>query len=310
MLKKANRHLKAMLSIGGWTWSTNFPAVAGSDSTRKKFAKSAVAFMKDWGFDGIDIDWEYPADDREAANYVLLLQAVRDELDAYAAQYANGYHFQLSIAAPAGATHYQKLHLSDMGKILDYVNLMAYDFAGSWGNCSGHGANLYQNSQDPSTTPFDADSAVKFYIKGGIPASKLVLGMPIYGRSFQKTTGIGQPYAGVGSGSWENGVWDYKDLPKAGAKLMYDDIAMGYYTYDSSTQELISYDPPDMIKAKVAYLKGLGLGGSMFWEASSDKEGAESLIKTSRSSLGQVDSTQNCLDYPNSQYDNIKKGLQ
>ncbi|KAJ6442376.1 endochitinase [Purpureocillium lavendulum] len=310
LLKKANRKLKVMLSIGGWTWSTNFPAAASTAATRKTFAKSAVTFMKDWGFDGIDVDWEYPADDTQAANYVLLLKAVRDELDAYSAQYAKGYHFQLSIAAPAGPEHYKKLHLGDMGKVLDYVNLMAYDFAGSWGNFSGHDANLYQNPQNPNATPFDTDSAVKGYISGGIPANKLVLGMPIYGRSFQKTAGIGKPFTGVGSGSWEAGLWDYKVLPKAGAKLIYDDVAKGYYTYDSSTQELISYDPPEMIKTKVTYLKGLGLGGSMFWEASSDKKGADSLIGTSKTSLGQVDSTQNCLDYPNSQYDNIKKGLQ
>ncbi|GJN81786.1 chitinase 1 [Purpureocillium lilacinum] len=310
LLKKQNRNLKIMLSIGGWTWSTNFPAAASSAATRKTFATSAVTFMKDWGFDGIDVDWEYPADDTQAANFVLLLKAVRDELDAYSAKYANGYHFQLSIAAPAGPDNYKKLHLADMGKVLDYVNLMAYDFAGSWSNYSGHDANLYQNPQNPNATPFDANLAVTDYIKGGIPANKMVLGMPIYGRSFQKTTGIGKPYTGVGSGSWENGLWDYKVLPKAGAKLMYDDVAKGYYTYDSSTQELISYDPPDMIKTKVTYLKGLGLGGSMFWEASSDKKGADSLIKASKSSLGQIDSTQNCLTYPNSQYDNIKKGLQ
>ena len=310
LLKKANRNLKIMLSIGGWTWSTNFPTAAGSDATRKTFAKSAVTIMKDWGFDGIDIDWEYPADGTEAANFVLLLQAVRDELDAYAAQYANGHHFQLSIAAPTGPDHYKKLHLADMGKFLDYVNLMAYDFAGGWGNCSGHNANLYRNSQNPNATPFDADSAVKFYMKEGIPAEKLVLGMPIYGRSFQGTMGIGQPYSGVGSGSRESGIWDYKVLPKAGSTLMYDDIAKAYYTYDTSTKELISYDPPDMVKRKVTYLKGLGLGGSMFWEASSDKKGADSLIGTSSSSLGQVDSTQNYLHYPNSQYDNIRKGLQ
>ncbi|KAK4068831.1 hypothetical protein Purlil1_13712 [Purpureocillium lilacinum] len=132
---------------------------------------------------------------------------------------------------PRQATHNQKLHHADTGNLLDYVNLMAYDFAGSWVDCSGHDANLNQNPEDASTTP-EQTSAWHAHLR------------------LQRTTGIGQPYAGVGSGSRVNGVWDYKVLPKAGAKLMYDDIAKGYYTYDSATQELNSYDPPDIIKAK------------------------------------------------------------
>ncbi|KPM38732.1 Chitinase 1 [Neonectria ditissima] len=309
LLKKANRKLKVMLSIGGWTWSVNFPAAASSAATRSTFAKSSVTLMKDWGFDGIDVDWEYPANDTEAANMVLLLQAIRTEMDSYSAQYASGYHFQLSIAAPAGPENYSKLHLSALGAVVDHVNLMAYDYAGSWSAYSGHNANLYADSTNPNSTPFNTNVAVKAYIAGGVPAQKLVLGMPIYGRSFESTAGIGKPFSGVGSGSWENGVWDYKALPKSGATVSYASTAQAYYSYDASTQELISFDTPDMITKKVSYLKGLALGGSMFWEASADKTGSASLIGTSYSSLGALDTVDNCLSYPNSRYANIASGL-
>ena len=117
-----------MLSIGGWTWSTNFPAVTRSLPSRSRFAKSAVSLMKDWGFDGLDIDWEYPSNSEDADNMVLLLQEVRDELDAYAAVFAPGHHFQLSIAAPAGFEHYSKLRISRLAAIVDHLNLMAYDY--------------------------------------------------------------------------------------------------------------------------------------------------------------------------------------
>ncbi|KAI1387311.1 glycoside hydrolase family 18 protein [Hypoxylon trugodes] len=311
-LKQANRQLKVLLSIGGWTYSSNFAGAASTDATRSTFAKSAVTLVKDWGFDGIDIDWEYPADDTEATNHVLLLKAIRAELDSYSAQYANNYHFLLTAAVPAGPTNYNKLHLSDLAAVLDTFNLMAYDYAGSWDTTSGHQANLYPNPQNPITTPFSTDAAVADYIKGGVPASKIVLGLPLYGRSFESTNGIGQAYSGVGSGSWESGVWDYKVLPKAGATETYDATAGAVYSYDASAKELISYDNVDMVQKKITYAQGKGLGGSMFWEASGDRTDSGSLIAAAfnaQGGSGSLESSQNLLSYPNSQYANIKNNL-
>ncbi|KAL1867067.1 Chitinase 4 [Diaporthe australafricana] len=309
--KKANRQLKVLLSIGGWTYSTNFPAAASTATSRALFASTAVTLMKDWGFDGLDIDWEYPADATQAANFVLLLQAVRQALDNYAAQYAPGYHFLLTIASPAGPQNYNTMQLSAMSTYLDFFNLMAYDYAGSWDNTSGHQANLYaaSDSGNALAAKYSTDRAVSDYIAAGVPASKIVLGMPIYGRSFESTAGIGQPYTGVGSGSWENGVWDYKALPKAGASVITDAKAGATYSYDAASQELISYDTPAMVATKVSYLKSKGLGGSMFWEASADKNDSSSLLATSYNALGSLDSSQNLLSYPNSQYANIVAGV-
>lgn len=308
-LKKANRKLKVMLSIGGWNWSVNFPAAASTETTRATFARTAVEFVKDWGFDGIDIDWEYPASETEANNMILLLKRVRQELDSYSAQYANGYHFQLTIAAPAGPSHYNILKLAQLGQVLDYINLMAYDYAGSWGTISGHQANLYPSTSNPSSTPYSTKAAVDAYIAAGVPAGKIILGMPIYGRAFVGTDGPGKSYTSVGEGSWEAGIWDYKALPKAGANVITDSAVGATYSYDPSSRTMISYDTPSIVRTKVAYAKSQGLGGSMFWEASADKTGADSLIGTALSSMGSLDSTQNLLSYPNSKYDNIKKGL-
>lgn len=308
-LKQANRHLKVLLSIGGWTWSTNFPAASASEATRATFAQSSVKLMKDWGFDGIDVDWEYPADETEAANMILLLKRVRQELDSYSEEYADGHHFELSIATSAGPQNFNKLDMAGLGSVLDYVNLMAYDFAGSFSDYSGHQSNLYASESNPNSTPFNADDAVKAYIDGGVPAEKLVLGMPIYGRAFVGTDGPGTNFTGVGDGSWENGIWDYKDLPIGGATPEYDETIGATWTYDAASKTMISYDTPELVRDKVSYAQGLGLGGSMFWEASADKTGDASLIGTALDSMGGLDGTQNQLNYPNSVYDNIKNGL-
>lgn len=308
-LKQANRQLKVMLSIGGWTWSTNFPAAASTDANRKTFARTSIEFLKDWGLDGIDLDWEYPKDATEAANMILLIKEIRSQLDAYSQKSAGGHHFEISIAAPAGPEHYSVLKLKELGETLDHINLMAYDYAGSWSNATGHDANIYKSPSNPASTPFNTDDAIKAYIAGGVPANKIVLGMPIYGRSFASTDGMGKPYNGIGQGSWEPGVWDYKALPKAGATVQCDTTAQGCWSYDAASKELISFDTPDIIKTKIDYLKTKGLGGSMFWEASADKKGSDSLIGTSFSRLGGIDATQNQLSYPDSKYDNMRKGM-
>ncbi|KAK3694591.1 glycoside hydrolase family 18 protein [Podospora appendiculata] len=309
LLKKKNRKMKVLLSIGGWTYSPKFPPVAATEAGRQRFASSAVKLLQDWGLDGIDIDWEYPSNAAEAQNFVLLLQVCRQALDDYAAQHAPGYHFLITIAAPAGPQHYNIMDLARMDPWIDAWHLMAYDYAGSWDSTSGHQSNIYTSTTNPQATKFNTEQAVRDYIVRGIPADKIVLGIPLYGRSFEATTGLGQPYNGIGAGSIQSGVWLYKDLPRPGAQEMYDDSAKASYSYDANTKELISYDTVSSAVTKAQYLLKKGLGGAVFWEASGDKTGANSLVGTLATQLGVLDPTPNLLIYPASQYDNIRSGM-
>ncbi|ELR06346.1 hypothetical protein VC83_00788 [Pseudogymnoascus destructans] len=307
--KKKNRAMKTLLSIGGWTYSANFRVPASTEAGRKEFASSAVKLVADLGFDGIDIDWEYPANDEEAKNMVLLLAACREALDAYAAKHAPGYHFLVTIASPAGPQNYKKMHMKEMDAYLDAWYLLAYDYAGSWSTIAGHQANLFTSIDNPATTLVSTDTAVTDYIAAGVTASKIVLGMPIYGRSFEATEGLGKPFTGIGAGTWEKGVWDYNELPRSSATEYHDDKAVAAYSYDAATKEFISYDTPVEVNAKSEYVKSKGLGGAMFWETSADKKGNNSLISAAKNKLGSLDQSQNLLNYPTSVYDNMKAGM-
>ena len=250
--------------------------MAAADTGRKAFASSAVNLMASLGMDGLDIDWEYPRDETEADSFVQLLSETRSALDKQA--YGQKSRYELTVAAPAGSQHYNTLHLAAMDPFVDAWHLMAYDYSGPWDASTGHQANLY--SDDTPATKATTDAAVEAYMSAGVPASKIILGMPLYGRAFANTDGLGKPFSPS-----TNGIYLYKDLPRAGAKVSVDKDIGAAWSYDPVTRELISYDTPESARVKANYVQRRGLGGMVFWEGAGDKTGAGSLIRTAADAL-------------------------
>jgi chitinase len=278
--KKKNRQMKVLLSIGGWTYSSNFAQPASTPQGRARFANSAVDLMMNLGFDGLDVDWEYPQNDTQANDLVNLLAETRKALDAYACEHTPDAHYLLTVASPAGPTNYNKMRLAEMDKHLDFWNLMAYDYAGSWDSTAGHQANWAPDAGNSTCTPFSTAHALRDYIAAGVPAHKIVVGVPLYGRSFTNTSGPGTAYSGLGEGSWERGVYDYKALPANGSDV-YSDMKVGAsWSYDNNTRTMVSYDTPEMVRLKAHQIQQMGLGGAMYWESSGDRKGEGSLIST------------------------------
>jgi chitinase len=215
-----------------------------------------------------------------------------------------------------------------MDPYVDFWNLMAYDYAGGWDKTTGHMANIFKSSANAVSTKFDTEQAVNYYTSQGVSLDKIVLGMPLYGRSFLDTDGPGTSFNGVGTGSWEEGVWDYKVLPQTGAKEYTVPNIISSYSYDATRRMMITYDTKEVASQKANYIVDTGLGGAMWWESSGDRSGDDSLIKTVGGlcldeqpeaymfvqvvdvfgGVSALDLSSNQLHYPLSAYNNIRNG--
>jgi len=296
ILKQNYPHLKTLISVGGWTWSTYFSDVAMTEESREIFAQSCVDFIVEYGFDGIDIDWEYPVEGGLAGNhnssldkqnFTLLLQKIRELLDFQSS--IDGNDYLLTVATTASSIYVENIEVNLIHNYLDWINLMSYDLHGPWGGESNAVTNfnssLYAISDDPSPYPinedFNLDASVQLYIDLGVPREKLNAGLAFYGRSFagvpDENNGLFVPYTGVpGIGTWENGVFDYWDLESNyininGYVSYWHPEGKVPWLYNPSTQIMISYDDEESIAEKASYIISEDIGGAMFWEFSSDK---------------------------------------
>ena len=176
---------------------------------------------------------------------------------------------EITACATGNPSFMTALPLVEMVCYLDAINIMTYDFASSsWGQClAGHHSNLYSTSY----APLSVDRAVQAYLDAGVPADKIVIGAVLYSRGFANTKGIGNSSSGVVEDrSWEDGVCDYKSLPRPGAIEYWDDKAKASYSYDSKKKILNSYDTPRSVSEKVRYVWEKGLKGIIVWESSGD----------------------------------------
>ncbi|KAF1927503.1 glycoside hydrolase family 18 protein [Didymella exigua CBS 183.55] len=309
-LKQQNRNLKTSLSVGGWSYRANFKTALATSAGRSLFAESTLKLIIDLGLDGIDVDWEYPEDATDAANLVETLRLCRELYDEYSAKYAYGYHFNVDVSAPAGPKNYNKLDIAGMDPYVTLWNLMAFDYMGpGFSNYTGHLSNVYPSRSNPRATDFNTVQAVDHYTSQIASSRKLILGMPLYGRSFANTNGLGQKFNGSGDGTWEAGVLDYKVLPLNGSTVYTDKKAIASWSYDNETRQFVTFDTPEVQTLKAKYLKKERLGGAWWWDSSSDRKDDKSLVSTVSEALGGVQGlqlNQNNLYYPLSKYDNIR----
>ncbi len=337
-LKAKYPQLKILLSLGGWTFSKYFSDVAASSTSRQKFVSSCITmFLKgnlptnvsgdpSGGtasvaglFDGFDIDWEYPGTTghvgnhygpQDKGNYTLLLQEFRSELDSYGQSI--GKHFQLTAAVPSGQDKVSNIQTDQVGKYLDYADLMAYDMHGGWETTGPTNLQdpLHNSPSDPSkpaapgNEKYNIDTTFKAWttglsdygIPGGFPANKLVMGIPLYYRGWTGVTagnnhGLYQTATGPSaafSTSQTAGIADYKELAAAGLTSnandnFFDPVTQASWIYDGTN--FYTGDTPQSIAAKTSFIKSNSMAGAMLFSLDQD-DTKSTLVSAVASGLG------------------------
>lgn len=245
-LRKQKPELKVLLSIGGWG-SGRFSEMAANDEYRRAFAADCDRVVKEFALDGIDIDWEYPTssmanissspDDTE--NFTLLMQDIRAAI---------GNEKELTLATVASARY---IDFKAILPSVDFVNIMAYDMA----SAPKHHSALYPSGHSGDIT---SDGAVTAHFKAGVPPSKLVMGMPFYGRG-----GDGYP-----------SFQDYNKVGNTDTQYTekWDEVAQVPYLADKNDTLVFGFENPRSLAIKCQYILDKDLLGGMYWDYSGDNE--------------------------------------
>ena len=246
-LKEQAPQLKVLLSIGGWG-SGRFSEMAADEQNRLSFAKDCQRVVQEFGLDGIDIDWEYPTSSAanissspdDTDNFTLLMRDIRQAI---------GKDKLLTMASVASAEYVDfRAILND----IDFVNIMSYDMA----NAPRHHSTLYRASISGRLT---CDDAVKAHIDSGVPANRLVLGMPFYGRGGKILSNR-----------------DYRKIDFNGEYTeQWNDTAKVPYLVNNEGTLVLGYDNVRSLTIKCEYILEKGLLGGMYWEYAGDNDNAD-----------------------------------
>src|SRR5581483_8061446 len=262
---------KVLVSVGGaGVAASTFSTLAANAAAVSTFVNNVYGMAVSNGFDGVDVDWEYPQSASDKTNFSGLMQALRTKFNNSPAPAPT---WQISAALSPDVYYAQFLDLPTLAGSMDFFNLMIYDYHGSWTSHSGHNAALYQASGDLafSHTGDDGADAVSYYTSHGAPASKINYGLAFYGYGFN-TPDI---FRSCPSGACTTATIPYNQIaPLVGTTWAryWDNSAMSPYLLPmNGSVSMISYDDAPSILAKANYaLNNAGVGGVFMWALNQD----------------------------------------
>ena len=280
-MRQSHPGLSVLISVGGWTWSDGFSDAALTKRSRATLVASAVEFLRRYELDGIDVDWEYPGQagaghtfrSRDKRNFTLLMRDLRAALNRESRKERRP--LELTMAAGASEDFLQHTEMRKAQLYVDAVNLMTYDYYGPASDTiTGNHAPLLTDPADPKH--MSADASVRAFVTAGVPASKIVLGIPFYGRAWADVPdaqhGLFQPGRQSSLGELPYSAIQSIMLG-AGFTRYWDEAAQVPYLYNPKTREFVSYEDEESAAAKSRYALSHKLQGIMFWRFFNDPSG-------------------------------------
>ncbi|XP_076459791.1 chitinase-3-like protein 2 isoform X2 [Babylonia areolata] len=279
-LKKTNKHLKTILSIGGeYAGSEQFIAISRDHSTLQTFTQTTVEFLQKRDFDGLDIDWEYP-NATTKTSFSDILQALHT---AFEANRVNGKRLILTAALPVGREKIQGGYdITALSKYLDLANLMTYDYHGGWSTITGFDSPLFSRTSNRQfNQELSTEWTVHYYISKGLPASKILVGVTAAGARFKlehtNLTGVGAPVIQSPSPRLSP-LWELPDryaypeicqiLENPNSVRVFDEEQQVPYMY--LNDDWCGYDDVQSVKRKREWMVKMGVAGAMFWALDMD----------------------------------------
>lgn len=263
--------VKVLLSLGGWGWDKQFAEMLQSKEAEDRYVHDVLQMVEEYGYDGIDLDWEYPDTADEVKGFERLTRRFRAGMNEQAKK--RNQPMRLTMAAAANPSTLKWLETPFLIETMDWVNVMTYDMAGDWTPYAGHHSPLHSSSKVANGGP-STERTIRYLLEERkLPPDKIALGIPLYGRGFA----VSEPFAST------------KDQPKGarppggsysrihkletqdGWKRRWDTETKSPWLIAPDNSSVICFDDPESVALKVSWANGKKLRGIFFWEVNGDR---------------------------------------
>ncbi len=263
--------VKVLLSLGGWGWDSQFASIASRPDAEERYVKAVMKILDEYDYDGVDLDWEFPDTKDEIVGFERLARRFRRELDSLGQKKNRPMLLTMAVSSDYGTLSW--LSNDVLLETMDWLNVMTYDFAGPWTPYAGHNSPLFASSKQPEGRRRSTESTMVYLLKEkGLPANRLAVGIPLYGRGFA----VSQPYAltknaqrgvKVPGGRFSN---LYKLEHDQRWVRRWDDETKNPWLFSPDKSVVIGYDDVESVSIKTEWAAKQGFRGIFFWEVGGD----------------------------------------